>query len=604
MESRYQAANTPPISQIQSEKSQSASQTQPQPQFSQSQMAVHFYRNAELNQDDSQFEIRPHASKELYRISSIDQALSPAVERLFASQEKMSAISHYEDQQMLQTEISRPLRLHTKTESLTFSQFPELSHTGNTERYKQSDSVSSQMSSPKSSHQASSSSGSFHSFSHEKVTQTSMAQSTLIQGEQGSHPETQNTHKSSTKDVANVMVPGISSTSSDSVLHPNNKEGQNPLPRGRGRRRNSVQGPGTDHSPVSSDRQHACTVCFRTFRNKPQLIQHSLVHSGIRKHICTYCDRTFKQLCHLQQHLRTHTGERPYRCSEPGCKRAFAQLSNLQHHQRNHDEQVKKEASKNYHCVVCERSYTNESSLKAHTLKMHIHIKTVDPTVPSKPKKKRLKKQKDFSSLSPVVAVPSSSDEEKGLSIQKEGSVERSFGQQEGFTTEMMGNISRPSSRVNFPNAAQDVSQQLLEKSGQSFTHETIEFSQSQTVPAQTGLQHVLSSQSQSVLHSELQVVHPTVTSHSSQSGLSIVSQAGSHLVSQTDSQSVSQSIFSPHDIGLRAGPGILQHGHSSVVPVSNASGGHIIGYCPVTMPHLCSPDMRHFHNAGSASKC
>ncbi|KAL3861044.1 hypothetical protein ACJMK2_007135 [Sinanodonta woodiana] len=583
MESQYQAANAPPISQNQSDKSPSESQTQPH--FSQSQMAEHFYQNAKLNQEASQFEIRPHSSKELYRIN---QTLSPAVERMFASQEKMSAISHYEEQQMLQTELSRSSTLwsHVKAESFAQSN-------------KQPDSVSSQMSSPQSSHQACCPSGNFNSFTHEKVRQSSMVQSTFLQGEEQSpHPQTQHNHNSATKDVASVMVPGISSTSSDSLLHPDNKECQNPAPRGRGRRRNSVQGPDTDESPVSSDRHHACTVCFRTFRNKPQLIQHSLVHSGIRKHVCTYCERSFKQLCHLQQHLRTHTGERPYRCAEPGCKRAFAQLSNLQHHQRNHDEQVKKEASKNYHCVVCERSYTNESSLKAHTLKMHIHIKTVDPNSPSKPKKKRLKKKKDFSF---TVTIPSSSDEEKGPSTKKEGSVERSFGQREGFATQM---ISRPSSRVEFSNATQDLSQQLLEKCVQSFTHETIEFSQSQTVPAQTGLQHVLSGQPQSGLHSELQVVHPTVTSHSSQSGLSIISQAVSHLVPQTGSQSVSQSIFSCLDIGLRSRPGLLQHGHPPMVPVSNASGNQIIGSCPVTMPHLCSPEIRHFHNAGSASKC
>lgn len=67
-------------------------------------------------------------------------------------------------------------------------------------------------------------------------------------------------------------------------------------------------------------------------------------------------------------------GEKPYSCKFEGCDRAFAQLSNLQHHMRNHEDQVKKEASRVHKCLVCHRSYTNESSLKAHTLKVSIGI--------------------------------------------------------------------------------------------------------------------------------------------------------------------------------------------------------------------------------------
>ena len=67
-------------------------------------------------------------------------------------------------------------------------------------------------------------------------------------------------------------------------------------------------------------------------------------------------------------------GEKPYSCKFEGCDRAFAQLSNLQHHMRNHEDQVKKEASRVHKCLVCHRSYTNESSLKAHTLKVSIRI--------------------------------------------------------------------------------------------------------------------------------------------------------------------------------------------------------------------------------------
>ena len=61
--------------------------------------------------------------------------------------------------------------------------------------------------------------------------------------------------------------------------------------------------------PMSSDKTHVCMTCFKSFKNKPQLTQHELVHNNMRKHVCSYCEKSFKQLCHLNQHIRTHTGK-------------------------------------------------------------------------------------------------------------------------------------------------------------------------------------------------------------------------------------------------------------------------------------------------------
>lgn len=63
-------------------------------------------------------------------------------------------------------------------------------------------------------------------------------------------------------------------------------------------------------------------------------------------------------------------GEKPYRCCFDGCDRAFAQMANLHHHMRNHEDHVKKAANKQYQCSICSRAYTNESSLKNHTIKV------------------------------------------------------------------------------------------------------------------------------------------------------------------------------------------------------------------------------------------
>ncbi|XP_076452161.1 uncharacterized protein LOC143287765 isoform X2 [Babylonia areolata] len=182
----------------------------------------------------------------------------------------------------------------------------------------------------------------------------------------------------------------------------------------------------------SSQRSHLCTTCLKGFRSKQQLIQHSLVHTNIRKYSCSYCDRSFKQLSHLQQHTRIHTaekgtekvedqrsfrcqycqrafkqlihlqqhtrlhtGEKPYACKYEDCDRAFAQMSNLQHHMRNHEEQVKKEVLRIHKCHICHRSYTNDSSLRAHTMKMHMHMRSPEDlnAEDQQPVKKRRKKK-------------------------------------------------------------------------------------------------------------------------------------------------------------------------------------------------------------------
>ncbi|XP_013096493.2 uncharacterized protein LOC106079820 isoform X12 [Biomphalaria glabrata] len=201
----------------------------------------------------------------------------------------------------------------------------------------------------------------------------------------------------------------------------------------------SIGASSSGHGPGRElEKTHPCLTCLKMFRSKQQLAQHSLVHTGVRKHICSFCDRAFKQLSHLQQHVRIHTderkyvcqccdrafrqqshlnqhfrihtGEKPYRCKFENCERAFAQLSNLQHHMRNHDDQVKKEATRIHKCQICHRCYTNESSLKSHTLKMHIHIKPIDQHPLPTPKKRRKRKNKDLYGGAPTMVPVSSAD--------------------------------------------------------------------------------------------------------------------------------------------------------------------------------------------------
>ncbi|XP_013096482.2 uncharacterized protein LOC106079820 isoform X2 [Biomphalaria glabrata] len=164
------------------------------------------------------------------------------------------------------------------------------------------------------------------------------------------------------------------------------------------------------HRIHTGERKYVCQVCNRAFKQLTHLQKHHVIHTGERKYICQCCDRGFKQLTHLQQHYRIHTGEKPYRCKFENCERAFAQLSNLQHHMRNHDDQVKKEATRIHKCQICHRCYTNESSLKSHTLKMHIHIKPIDQHPLPTPKKRRKRKNKDLYGGAPTMVPVSSAD--------------------------------------------------------------------------------------------------------------------------------------------------------------------------------------------------
>lgn len=164
--------------------------------------------------------------------------------------------------------------------------------------------------------------------------------------------------------------------------------------------------------PISSDKTHVCMTCYKAFKNKPQLTQHELVHNGIRKHTCSYCEKSFKQLCHLNQHIRTHTGERPYKCTIENCGRSFAQLSNLHHHMKNHEEHVKRDISRQFRCLICDRSYANESSLRTHTLKLHVNVKQLDnsPVVDASAPKKRKKKKAAEPQILAVVDLSSDDD--------------------------------------------------------------------------------------------------------------------------------------------------------------------------------------------------
>lgn len=118
----------------------------------------------------------------------------------------------------------------------------------------------------------------------------------------------------------------------------------------------------------SSEKNHSCSKCGKTFHNKARLKRHMQSHrnksvtcdvcgdefpdgrtlmnhrhshtnvSG-RQFPCKECGKTFGSRSSQQIHMRIHTGERPYGCRF--CWKAFADGGTLRKHERIHTGQIK-----------------------------------------------------------------------------------------------------------------------------------------------------------------------------------------------------------------------------------------------------------------------
>uniref|UniRef100_A0A3B5QPK6 C2H2-type domain-containing protein n=1 Tax=Xiphophorus maculatus TaxID=8083 RepID=A0A3B5QPK6_XIPMA len=94
-------------------------------------------------------------------------------------------------------------------------------------------------------------------------------------------------------------------------------------------------------STVSENQSHtdtrtgpfSCGVCGRLLKNKYDLKQHYMTHTGEKPFTCETCSKRFARRSQLNVHYRTHTGERPYSC-QTLCGKSFIESRKLNFHMK------------------------------------------------------------------------------------------------------------------------------------------------------------------------------------------------------------------------------------------------------------------------------
>ncbi|KAH9633582.1 hypothetical protein HF086_016316 [Spodoptera exigua] len=107
---------------------------------------------------------------------------------------------------------------------------------------------------------------------------------------------------------------------------------------------------------------YACDLCGKlcnsSFKTKANLLNHSLLHSGVKKFSCDICKHKFAHKASLTLHMRWHTGQKPYACNI--CGKSFSQKGNLSEHERIHT------GEKPFQCTQCPRKFTTSSQYRLH----------------------------------------------------------------------------------------------------------------------------------------------------------------------------------------------------------------------------------------------
>lgn len=73
---------------------------------------------------------------------------------------------------------------------------------------------------------------------------------------------------------------------------------------------------------------------------------------------CTVCNRVFTNSTSLKKHMKTHSGEKPFECDV--CKKCFQEPSNLKRHKIIHS------GERPFKCKVCEKAFSQSYTLTRH----------------------------------------------------------------------------------------------------------------------------------------------------------------------------------------------------------------------------------------------
>ncbi|XP_017047233.1 transcription factor Ouib isoform X2 [Drosophila ficusphila] len=140
--------------------------------------------------------------------------------------------------------------------------------------------------------------------------------------------------------------------------------------------RQSVEKEEVSHSPQSNyvrskKRQQGkskgakiyfCDQCGRQFNDKGNLNLHLVRHSGVRPFQCPECDRREFSTYLLKIHIRVkHRGEKPFACKF--CDERFVNSTKRTRHQTMHGNKVINKTHTCLHCGIC---FESKSHLKIH----------------------------------------------------------------------------------------------------------------------------------------------------------------------------------------------------------------------------------------------
>lgn len=120
---------------------------------------------------------------------------------------------------------------------------------------------------------------------------------------------------------------------------------------------------------MAGEKRYKCEICSRTFTESSTRSKHMATH-GEKQFKCDICEKLYSRKSTLNKHVQAHfrPKDKSADCEAQECPVCFKNVtSDLKRHIKNH-EKVKGD-SKTYPCKLCNASYNQYNSLRAHMSK-------------------------------------------------------------------------------------------------------------------------------------------------------------------------------------------------------------------------------------------